>query len=49
MLKRLLKALPLGVLVSITGLVISFFQFTRAFEAVFPLSPREGLVHFRAI
>ena len=32
MLKRLLKALPLGVLVSTTGLVISFFQFTHDFE-----------------
>lgn len=32
MLKRLLKALPLGVLVAITGLVISFSQFTHDFE-----------------
>jgi adenylate cyclase len=32
MLTRLLKALPLGVLIAITGLAISFFQFTHDFE-----------------
>ena len=32
MLTRLLKALPLGALIAITGLAISFFQFTHDFE-----------------
>ena len=32
MLKRFLKALPLGVLVASIGLVVSFFQFTHDFE-----------------